>query len=123
MKGGLYDIVVRDRSKVHNVHLVGTGVNRKTTLAAARDRHVARSPQGRDPALLLGQGAEDRQGLGPRDVGLAAPRGLHEPRVLAARRAHGRLPVELGVQLRAEEQRERGVVEPEQEDDAARERP
>ena len=34
VKGGLYDVVVRDRSKVHNAHLVGTGVNRKTTLAA-----------------------------------------------------------------------------------------
>jgi hypothetical protein len=32
-KAGAYSITVRDRSKVHNAHLVGTGVNRKTTLA------------------------------------------------------------------------------------------
>lgn len=32
-KAGPYSITVRDRSKVHNAHLVGTGVNRKTTLA------------------------------------------------------------------------------------------
>jgi hypothetical protein len=34
LKAGLYDIVVRDRSKVHNAHLVGTRVNRKTGLSA-----------------------------------------------------------------------------------------
>jgi hypothetical protein len=34
VKAGLYDVVVRDRSRVHNAHLVGTGVNRKTSLAA-----------------------------------------------------------------------------------------
>jgi hypothetical protein len=34
LKAGLYDIVVRDRSRVHNAHLVGTRVNRKTGLAA-----------------------------------------------------------------------------------------
>lgn len=32
-KAGAYSITVRDRSKVHNAHLVGVGVNRKTTLA------------------------------------------------------------------------------------------
>jgi hypothetical protein len=31
-KAGAYTITVRDRSKVHNAHLVGKGVNRKTTL-------------------------------------------------------------------------------------------
>lgn len=31
---GSYTIVVRDRSKVHNAHLVGAGVNRKSGLAA-----------------------------------------------------------------------------------------
>src|SRR5918995_3938549 len=31
-KAGAYTITVRDRSKVHNAHLVGRGVNRKTTL-------------------------------------------------------------------------------------------
>jgi hypothetical protein len=31
---GNYTIVVRDRSKVHNAHLVGKGVNRKSGLAA-----------------------------------------------------------------------------------------
>ena len=34
VKAGLYDVVVRDRSKVHNAHLVGPGVNRKTGLTA-----------------------------------------------------------------------------------------
>ena len=33
LKAGNYAITVRDRSKVHNFHLVGTGVNRKTTKA------------------------------------------------------------------------------------------
>jgi hypothetical protein len=34
LKAGNYTIVVRDRSKVHNAHLVGKGVNRKSGLAA-----------------------------------------------------------------------------------------
>jgi len=34
VKAGSYTIVVRDRSKVHNAHLVGKGVNRKSGLAA-----------------------------------------------------------------------------------------
>jgi hypothetical protein len=34
VKAGTYSIVVRDRSKVHNFHLVGKGVNRKSGLAA-----------------------------------------------------------------------------------------
>ena len=33
LKAGLYTIVVRDRSKVHNVHLAGAGINRKTARA------------------------------------------------------------------------------------------
>jgi hypothetical protein len=33
LKPGLYTIVVRDRSKLHNVHLAGAGINRKTTRA------------------------------------------------------------------------------------------
>ena len=33
-KAGAYTITVRDRSKVHNAHLVGKGVNRKSGLAA-----------------------------------------------------------------------------------------
>lgn len=33
LKAGLYTIVVRDRSKLHNVHLAGAGVNRKTRIA------------------------------------------------------------------------------------------
>lgn len=33
VKAGTYSVVVRDRSKVHNFHLVGKGVNRKSTLA------------------------------------------------------------------------------------------
>ncbi len=34
LKAGSYTIVVRDRSKAHNAHLVGKGVNRKSGLAA-----------------------------------------------------------------------------------------
>lgn len=34
VKRGSYAITVRDRSKVHNAHLVGKGVNRKSGLAA-----------------------------------------------------------------------------------------
>lgn len=34
VKAGAYSIAVRDRSKVHNAHLVGKGVNRKSGLAA-----------------------------------------------------------------------------------------
>lgn len=33
LKPGLYSIVVRDRTKLHNVHLAGAGVNRKTGIA------------------------------------------------------------------------------------------
>lgn len=33
VKAGAYSVVVRDRSKVHNFHLVGKGVNRRSTLA------------------------------------------------------------------------------------------
>ena len=43
-----------------------------------------------------------------------------EPGVLAAGRVDVRLAVELRVQLRAEEDRQRGVVEPEQQDDRRR---
>jgi hypothetical protein len=34
VKAGAYSITVRDRSKLHNFHLVGKGVNRKSGLAA-----------------------------------------------------------------------------------------
>ena len=33
VKAGTYAVVVRDRSKVHNFHLVGKGVNKRSTLA------------------------------------------------------------------------------------------
>jgi len=33
VKAGSYSVVVRDRSKLHNFHLVGKGVNRKSTVA------------------------------------------------------------------------------------------
>ena len=33
LKAGTYSITVRDRSRLHNFHLVGKGVNRKSTLA------------------------------------------------------------------------------------------
>ena len=34
VKAGTYSIVVRDRSKAHNFHLVGVGVNKKSSVAA-----------------------------------------------------------------------------------------
>ena len=34
VKAGTYSIVVRDRSKIHNFHLVGVGVNKKSSVAA-----------------------------------------------------------------------------------------
>jgi hypothetical protein len=34
VKAGTYSIVVRDRSKLHNFHLVGKGVNRRSAVAA-----------------------------------------------------------------------------------------
>jgi plastocyanin len=33
VKAGTYSVVVRDRTKLHNFHLVGTGVNRRSTVA------------------------------------------------------------------------------------------
>jgi hypothetical protein len=33
VKAGTYSVVVRDRTKLHNFHLVGKGVNRKSTVA------------------------------------------------------------------------------------------
>ena len=33
VKAGTYSVVVRDRSKVHNFHLAGKGINRKSTVA------------------------------------------------------------------------------------------
>jgi plastocyanin len=36
VKPGRYLITVRDRSAIHNFHLIGPGVNRKTTVAAVR---------------------------------------------------------------------------------------
>src|SRR5829696_8572943 len=38
VKAGTYSIVVRDRSKAHNFHLVGTGVNRKSAVATVGTR-------------------------------------------------------------------------------------
>jgi hypothetical protein len=34
VKAGTYSVVVRDRSKAHNFHLVGIGVNKKSSVAA-----------------------------------------------------------------------------------------
>lgn len=34
IKGGTYSIVVRDRSKAHNFHIVGVGVNKKSSVSA-----------------------------------------------------------------------------------------
>jgi plastocyanin len=34
VKSGTYKIVIRDRSSIHNFHLTGPGVNKKTSVAA-----------------------------------------------------------------------------------------
>jgi plastocyanin len=36
VKAGVYTVTVRDRSQIHDFHLVGPGVNRKTSVAAAK---------------------------------------------------------------------------------------
>jgi plastocyanin len=36
VKAGTYVITVRDRSKIHNFHLIGRGVNKKTSVAAVK---------------------------------------------------------------------------------------
>ena len=38
LKAGTYSVVVRDRSKLHNFHLVGAGVNRRSAVAAVGAR-------------------------------------------------------------------------------------
>ena len=35
-KAGTYKITVRDRSSIHNFHLIGPGVNKKTSVAAVK---------------------------------------------------------------------------------------
>ena len=48
VKAGTYSIVVRDRSKLHNFHLVGKGVNRKSAVAGHRHDHLeAEAREGR----------------------------------------------------------------------------
>ena len=36
VKAGTYTITVRDRSSIHNFHLVGPGVNKKTSVSAVQ---------------------------------------------------------------------------------------
>ena len=36
VKSGTYRIVIRDRSAIHNFHLIGPGVNKKTSVAAVK---------------------------------------------------------------------------------------
>lgn len=36
VKAGTYVIIVRDRSKIHNFHLIGPGVNKATSVAAVK---------------------------------------------------------------------------------------
>lgn len=36
VKAGTYVITVRDRSNIHNFHLIGPGVNKKTSVAAVK---------------------------------------------------------------------------------------
>ena len=55
LKAGRYAITVRDRTAKHNFHLSGAGVNKKTGVAAGRDRHVDGDAQEGDAPLLLGR--------------------------------------------------------------------
>ena len=97
VKAGVYSITVRDRSKVHNFHLVGKGVNRKSGLAGVGHGDVEGQALGRGAPLLLRQEPQDRQGLGQGHLGPAAR--LDQAGVLAARRADLGLAFELRVQL------------------------
>jgi plastocyanin len=36
VKAGTYTITIKDRSNIHNFHLIGPGVNKKTTVAAVK---------------------------------------------------------------------------------------
>ena len=36
VKAGMYTITVHDRSSIHNFHLIGPGVNKKTSVAAVK---------------------------------------------------------------------------------------
>jgi plastocyanin len=36
VKHGVYKITLRDRSSIHNFHLIGPGVNKKTSVAAVK---------------------------------------------------------------------------------------
>jgi plastocyanin len=36
VKAGAYKLTVRDRSSIHNFHLIGPGVNKKTSVAAVK---------------------------------------------------------------------------------------
>ena len=36
VKAGIFKITVRDRSSIHNFHLIGPGVNKKTSVAAVK---------------------------------------------------------------------------------------
>ena len=86
IKAGTYSIVVRDRAKAYNFHLVGKGVNRKSSVAGlGTTTWKVKLAKGRLP-LLLRRGAEDGQGLGQRRLGAAA--GLDQACLLAS----GRVP-------------------------------
>ena len=43
VKHGVYKITVRDRSSIHNFHLIGPGVNKKTGVAAKARKTWTRS--------------------------------------------------------------------------------
>ena len=48
MKAGTYVITVRDRSKIHNFHLIGPGVDKKTSVAAVKTYNWKGEAQARD---------------------------------------------------------------------------
>ena len=72
LTAGNYTIVVRDRSKLHNAHLVGKGVNRKSGLAATGTADVEGEALSRPAPLLLRSQPEDGQGLDQGHVGASA---------------------------------------------------
>ena len=104
LKAGRYRIVVRDRSHLHNFHLTGPGVNKKTTVAFHGNEDVdGHSPEGRDLPLRLRPAQGPDEGQLPRHLAGGAAGRRHQAGPRPARGADVRLAVELGVELGAEQ--------------------
>ena len=53
VKSGTYKIVIRDRSSIHNFHLTGPGVNKKTSVARGRHDDLDREAEERHLQVRL----------------------------------------------------------------------